>query len=452
VSDVPTCLSWLSAPADELPARRDPVRHHQPRFYVAKIVAYTIQTPGHAYPFVPVLQELQRRRHAVWFAMFQQTSGPPLGGIRTRRLTWPSARADELLGGPSATGRIDHYGEPLAETLERVIREEHPDLLLVDPMLWGGMVVAEASGLPWASLAVNPKTIRGMTLDARGAGWRPPRSAAERLFQRVRALSMRARADRSLPVMNAARSARGLPPLRHLWECYNRAPLTIAATAMPFEYPRDDWSPSVRFVGPLAWDPAPRHAPDLARRSEQPLVLIAGSSIQESGAAREWITTAITALGEQPYEVIVTIPTDYYPKSLPRNVRAVQYLPHSRVLPHAACVVCHGGAGITLKALAAGVPVVAVPFGYDRFEVGRRVTEADAGIMLPGNQVTAEKLRRAVSTAIGKRPGASRLATAFSAAGGARRAADHLEELLFGAASTSPSRSGGPASARNVRA
>ena len=41
----------------------------------------------------------------------------------------------------------------------------------------------------------------------------------------------------------------------------------------------------------------------------------------------------------------------------------------SPILEIAACVVCHGGMGITQKALAAGVPVCAVPFGRDQPEV-----------------------------------------------------------------------------------
>lgn len=56
---------------------------------MAKILAYSVQTPGHVYPFVPILQELQRRKHAVVFAMFQHEARSTIGGIRVRPVTAP---------------------------------------------------------------------------------------------------------------------------------------------------------------------------------------------------------------------------------------------------------------------------------------------------------------------------------------------------------------------------
>jgi UDP:flavonoid glycosyltransferase YjiC (YdhE family) len=75
------------------------------------------------------------------------------------------------------------------------------------------------------------------------------------------------------------------------------------------------------------------------------------------------------------------------------------------------CVVCHGGMGITQKALAAGVPVCVVPFGRDQFDVARHVQVADAGTRLP-----ASRLRKAVREAMEKKAGAERIAATFAAA------------------------------------
>jgi UDP:flavonoid glycosyltransferase YjiC (YdhE family) len=60
------------------------------------------------------------------------------------------------------------------------------------------------------------------------------------------------------------------------------------------------------------------------------------------------------------------------------NARVEAFLPHGPVLKRAACVVCHGGHGITVGALGAGVPVCAVPFCRDQFDVVRRVEMSDA--------------------------------------------------------------------------
>jgi MGT family glycosyltransferase len=419
---------------------------------MAKFLAYSIQTPAHTYPFVPVLQELQRRKHAVVFAMFQTEPRSTIGGVRVRRVPAPAAQVHDGAR-QEVAGRVlaAHYGEPLAQALERLLRDERPDFLLVDPMLWGGMIAAEASGLPWAALSHNPKTIRGIGLDARGPGLPPPRSPLERLRHRLVTTRLRARADRALPVMNAVRATRGLPPLRALWSCYHRAPLTIATTAMPFEYPRADWPASYRFVGPILWEPPVGCPPELRSLGSGPILLLVGSSIEESGRAAAWVETAIEALAAAPYPVVATLPTDWRPKHLPPNVSAYPFVPHTRLLPRAACVVCHGGSGITHKALAAGVPVVAVPFAYDRFEVARRVERAHAGVMLPGSRLTAARLGVAVERAIRMRPGAQRLAESFAAAGGATAAADHIEELLHGPLAARPERAGASVARRVAR-
>jgi UDP:flavonoid glycosyltransferase YjiC (YdhE family) len=96
----------------------------------------------------------------------------------------------------------------------------------------------------------------------------------------------------------------------------------------------------------------------------------------------------------------------------------------------ASAVVCHGGMGTTQKALAAGVPVCAVPFLRDQFEIACRVTVAGAGESLRARRLRPDRLRAAVATAISRKPGAERVAAAFRAAGGPARAATELEGQL----------------------
>jgi UDP:flavonoid glycosyltransferase YjiC (YdhE family) len=71
-----------------------------------------------------------------------------------------------------------------------------------------------------------------------------------------------------------------------------------------------------------------------------------------------------------------------------------------------------------------------VPFCRDQFDVALRVVAADAGVRLHHKKLTPERLRAAVHEAIGKRPGAGRVARGFADAGGAAAAADAVEELL----------------------
>jgi UDP:flavonoid glycosyltransferase YjiC (YdhE family) len=92
--------------------------------------------------------------------------------------------------------------------------------------------------------------------------------------------------------------------------------------------------------------------------------------------------------------------------------------------------------GIVQKTIAAGVPLVAVPFGRDQPEVARRVTEAHAGVAVPLKHLGAERLKQAVraARAMDVRDASARL----RAAGGAERFADAAEELVGGAAAPRP--------------
>jgi MGT family glycosyltransferase len=129
--------------------------------------------------------------------------------------------------------------------------------------------------------------------------------------------------------------------------------------------------------------------------------------------------------------VILTLADAYDTVDLPPapNIRVERFVAHGPVLEHAAAVVTHSGMGIVQKAVAAGVPIVAVPFGRDQPEVARRVVEAGAGVRLPARKLTPERLRAAVRQAMTMRPAAQAAGARLRAAGGAQRFVDAVEEL-----------------------
>jgi UDP:flavonoid glycosyltransferase YjiC (YdhE family) len=106
-----------------------------------------------------------------------------------------------------------------------------------------------------------------------------------------------------------------------------------------------------------------------------------------------------------------------------------RYLPHGELLPQADVVVCHGGMGITQKALAAGVPVCVVPWARDQLDVAAHVLAAGAGTRVKRGRLNPERLAQAATEARDCRPGAERVRAGFEATGGAATAADALEAL-----------------------
>lgn len=185
----------------------------------------------------------------------------------------------------------------------------------------------------------------------------------------------------------------------------------------------------MELVGPCAWEP-PAEAPGWLAPIGRPIVLVTTSSeFQDDGAL---VRVALQALADEPVAVVATVPAgDPADYRVPANARVERFVPHGPVLERAACAVTHGGMGATQKALAHGVPVVAVPFGRDQFEVARRVEVAGAGVRLHPRRLSPERLRAAVREAMTMADGARRVREGYAAAGGPTRAADLVEQRLL---------------------
>jgi MGT family glycosyltransferase len=290
------------------------------------------------------------------------------------------------------------------------------------------MATAETSGLPWATWCPYFLPIPSSDAPPFGLGLPPARGPLGRLRDRLLSPVLLGIYNRQASELDAARAELGAPPAGRIERAMLKAPLMLYMTAEPFEYPRSDWPPSDRMVGPGVWDP-PAKSLDWLEESSRPLVLVTCSTeFQNDG---KLVRAALEGLAGEEVEVMVTTagvdPSSFTP---PPNARIERFMPHRTVLERAACVVCHGGMGITQKALAAGLPVCVVPFGRDQFEVARRVEVADAGTRLPASRLRPDRLRVAVREALTKKAGAERIASAFAAAGGPKAAVDALEELL----------------------
>lgn len=93
---------------------------------------------------------------------------------------------------------------------------------------------------------------------------------------------------------------------------------------------------------------------------------------------------AMQALAGVDAEVLLTIGHGADPDVMgtpPPNVRVERWVDQTEVLMRATAVVCHGGGGSTLGALAAGAPLVVAPlFASDQFINARRVAASGAGV------------------------------------------------------------------------
>ncbi|MDQ3938129.1 MAG: glycosyltransferase [Chloroflexota bacterium] len=383
---------------------------------MARFLAYTSPARGHLYPIVATLLELHDRGHEVHVRTLASEVGalqalglqadaiaPAIERLPLDDWRW-STPQEALAGGLRTFGERSVHEVP---DLEAAIADVHPDVLLVDITTVGAAAVAEAGPIPWAQsipffqhFSLAPGAAPDVTLIP---------------FTLV---------PDGMEVLNAPRRGLGLAPLADASEAW-RAPLYLYYTAEPFEVEGLEWPPSFRLVGPGLWEP-PAQAPAWLAELDEPLVLVTASSeFQRDDALVE---TTLDALRSDDVRVAAsTVAHDPARFPAPADAHVARWLPHGPVIQKAACVVCHGGMGITQRALAAGVPVCVVPFGRDQTEVAARVVNAGAGTELSPESLNPASLRTAIREAMAMRAGAQRVAAGFARAGGAPAAAGALE-------------------------
>ena len=407
---------------------------------MAKVLVYTSPARGHLFPITPTLDELRRRGHAVsvrtlasQVAMLQARgfdAAPIAPAIEALALDDYDARTPQgaLRRALAVFARRAEHEVP---DLQAAIDDVGPDLLVVDGQTWGGLAAAEAWGGPWAAWLPYPMPLPSVDAPPFGPGLPPARGPLGRVRDRVLGPVLRGSFERvMLPKVNAVRAGLSLEALATGGGLFTRPPVLLYLTAEPFEYPRRDWPGNIRMIGPGAWDP-PAEAPAWLAAIDRPIVLVTTSSeFQDDGRL---VRTALEALADEPVHVVATLPSaDPTAFAGRANAHVLPFVPHAALLERAACAVTHGGMGATQKALAAGVPVCAVPFGRDQLEVARRVVVAGAGTRLSARRLRPDRLRAQVLEAMELGAGAARVARAFADAGGAPLAADTLETSLAG--------------------
>jgi len=311
---------------------------------------------GHLLPLLPVARALAYRGHDVALscqhAMLDVAEGAGFQAFDSggATLAYPGARGplrpvDRAREERAIRdGFAGHTATERAGRLVDVATRWKPQVVVHDEVDLGAIVAAESLGFPHV----------GVIVLAAGGLLRPD-LVAERL--------------------DVLRTAHQLPPDPGLAALHRH--LTLVPVPPSFRAPTDPLPSTARHVRPAVLEPmgtslgAPGAAAVLdwiGRRHGQPTVYLTLGTIfsQESG---DLLSRVLAGLVELDVNVIVTVGREIDPTELahqPTNVRVEQYLPQEVLLPHCDVVVCHGGSGSVLGALAFGVPLVLLPMGADQ--------------------------------------------------------------------------------------
>lgn len=119
---------------------------------------------------------------------------------------------------------------------------------------------------------------------------------------------------------------------------------------------------------------------------------------------------------------------------LPKGVYQIDYAPYAWLFPRLAAIVHHGGAGTTAFGLRAGVPAIVVPFLFDQFYWGRRISVLGVGpAPIPHKRLSVERLAEALDQAVGDtqmRQRAAELGQKVRSEGGVRAAVDAIHSRV----------------------
>jgi MGT family glycosyltransferase len=328
---------------------------------------------------------------------------------------------DELAVGPAAA-----YAADVREEIEA----NRPDCLLTELLLFGPRVAAEAAGVPYVVLNPTINVVPAPGVPPFGRGFLPAVTEEDRERDRIAGAEGMQAWDEALPALNAARTEQGLEPLEHVLEQGMSAALTLVMTSAAFDF-MGELPPNVKHVGPRLDDPG--WAEDwTAPAGDDPLVLVALSSDFQSQV--DLLRRIAAALGKLAVRGVVTTAKGVDPSEVPApaNVQVVRSAPHAEVLREAALMITHGGHGSTIKALAAGVPLVCLPMGRDQFDIAARVVHGGAGVQVDA-LAEPEAIARAASEVLsnaGYRQAAERFAVAIAEETAEDRAVEEIEALV----------------------
>jgi MGT family glycosyltransferase len=356
----------------------------------------------------------------------------PVGAMATTR--------DGFMVGPAA----DFARDTLAEL------ERRPADAVVSEMLpFGAMIGGQAAGVP---VAVLITTVLPLPVPGRppfGPGFMPARGLPGRLRDAGVSRLSGALWNKALPRLNATRTANGLPPLGHVFDQIAGTDRILVLTSEAFDFPAAEVPEHVRYVGPRLDDPdwVEEWTPPAG---DEPLVLVGMSSTYQDHTGL--LGRVAEALGRLPVRGLITTGPAVAPEELdaPDNVTVMRSAPHAQVLEHAAAVVTHAGHGTVIKALAHGVPVVALPIGRDQPDVAARLVASGAGLRLrpgsPPRRIAAALDRVLAEPAFGA--AAARMADAIAADTAQDRAVAELEDFVDANRAAAPMPTRTPAATR----
>jgi UDP:flavonoid glycosyltransferase YjiC (YdhE family) len=191
--------------------------------------------------------------------------------------------------------------------------------------------------------------------------------------------------------MNALRACHGLTPLgQDLRRVYTDADHLLIPDVEQL-FPLEAGTQPRSYLGPLSWSTGGPLPPwwDEPTPSSLPTVFV---SLGSSGDVKD-LRLILRALSSLPVRVLASTAGAGLGMAPPENARVANYLPGDLAASRSNLVICNGGSLSTQQALAAGVPVLAIPSNMDQFFNMTPLQERGAGRVIRADRLDIHEVR-----------------------------------------------------------
>jgi len=324
----------------------------------------------------------------------------------------------------------------LCRELPGALKVLQVDYLIADQMEAAGGLVAESLGMPFISVACALPINRepGIPLPVMPFLYEDSDRGRKMVEGSTLVYDWMMKPHRR--VIEEQARAFGLPARDNLHGCLS--PLAqISQTVPGFDFPRRELPPHFHHVGPLnAHDAAHTHPGLPPLDANRPFVFASLGTLQGQryGLFRR-IAHACRQLDAQLLIAHCGGLEERQARALERigSTRVVGFAPQLAVLERADAIVSHAGSNTVMEAIAARVPILALPVAFDQPGAAARIEYAGIGLRASARVSSTARIRDQLRRLLNEPLFAQRmapLADEIRQAGGAPRAADIVERAL----------------------
>jgi len=328
------------------------------------------------------------------------------------------------------------------DLLDAATKPVRADLLLLGELNYAGPIVAEVTGIPWASYVLAPLSFFS-AFDPPVLPPYPRLAKADhtvpgmgRIIKRLARFVSRKWPE---PIYELRREL-GLPRGAHpLFDAKHSPYLVLAMFSRVLGTEQKDWPDHTKITGFCFYDAdagnqaLPEHLEKFLAAGPPPVVFTLGSAaVLAAGRFYEFSAKAAVRLGIRAVLLIGSDARNRPPQALPDSICVAEYAPYSALFSRAAMVVHQGGVGTTAQCLRAGKPMLIMPYSHDQPDNGRRMERLKvARVIRRGNYTPLRVARRLKAMLAEPRlfRRAESVANRLTGEDGVRTACDALEEL-----------------------